>query len=252
MPFAGAGLLYLQTESFHSGQPAATLPLPTEFASRVGNFFTSGKQIACVLVLALTPRLWQCRRNQPARYVNDRDGTHPRPPAGPVIDGIDSSSWLPRDASVVKPERIAKGDMEVTIRDGRIAAAQVIDRSLLGELITRGVLDEHHHYYAAVFLDMRRYFRRAVGYSGNPIYAKEFLSVSNSGILETLYLRVCRLIGRDHERTVMICLETAVFPDADGLAEMNRVLVLIAPQARLAFDALVRSIDQARKEVEEE
>ncbi len=186
---------------------------------------------------------------KPASEVrDDRDGTHPRPPVRPVIDGIDSSQWLPRNSSVVKPERIAKGDMEVTLRDGRIAAAQVIDHSLLGELITRAVLDEHHRYYASVFLDMRRYFRRAVGYRGNPIYAREFFSVSNSGILETLYLRVCRLIGRDHERVIMTCLETAVFGAEDSREEMDCVLAVVGGSCRLAFDALVRAIDEARKE----
>lgn len=199
---------------------------------------------------------------KPASEVRDEpDGTHPRPPVRPVIDGIDSSQWLPRDASVVNPHREAKGDLNGKVeghgKTRRIVAAQVIDRSLLSELIRRGTLDEHHGYYASVFLDMRRYFRRLGGISGNPLYAKEFLSVSNSGVLESLYLRVCRLIGRDHERTITTCLQTAIYrpaendPDREAMnAEIDRVLAAIAPQARLAFDTLVRSIDEARKEID--
>lgn len=140
------------------------------------------------------------------------------------------------------PERIAKGDMEYSLyANGSIRYAQVHDRSVLAWLIERGTLDDLHGTYATIFLDLRHYFLRKVAYKGNSIYAAEFFSTSNSGVLETIYVRVMRFLDRDSERLIF---------HAIGARFHERDVPCLAPwgkRYRAAFERLVEAVDEARR-----
>jgi len=144
------------------------------------------------------------------------------------------------------PERVAKGDIRINTdpETGMFLSAQVTDTTVLAFLTGKGILDELHGYYANVFLDLRRYFLRRVAYRGNSVYALEFFGSSNSGVLETLYLRVCRGIGKQHEAVIRFA--------TDAQSSNVRMLTIHREVYQTAFDALIRSIDEARKDLKDD
>ncbi|WP_020476254.1 hypothetical protein [Zavarzinella formosa] len=161
-----------------------------------------------------------------------------------MIDGIDSSHWLPRGSSVINACRANKGDLEITVSDGRISNATIKDGSLLGWMVERGILDELHRSYAMILMDMRITFRRQTGYKSNSIYALEFFGGSNSRILETLYLRVCRMIAGPTEQTVIHAMSrNAPETRHDMMAVWDSRHTYLA-----AFDRLVGALDEVREE----
>ncbi|WP_020474547.1 hypothetical protein [Zavarzinella formosa] len=161
-----------------------------------------------------------------------------------MVDGIDSSQWLPRNSSVINAQRANKGDLDITVSDGRISNATIKDGSLLGWMVERGILDELHRSYAMILMDMRITFRRQTGYKSNSIYALEFFSGSNSRILETLYLRVCRRIAGPTEQTVIHAMSrNAPETRHDMTAVWDSRHTYLA-----AFDRLVGALDEVREE----
>ncbi|WP_020469708.1 hypothetical protein [Zavarzinella formosa] len=161
-----------------------------------------------------------------------------------MVDGIDSSQWLPRNSSVINACRANKGDLDITVSDGRISNATIKDGSLLGWMVERGILDELHRSYAMILMDMRITFRRQTAYKSNSIYALEFFSGSNSRILETLYLRVCRLIAGLTEQTVIHAMSrNAPETRHDMMAVWDSRHTYLA-----AFDRLIGALDEVREE----
>ncbi len=165
------------------------------------------------------------------------------PPSERIGTDIVTPEWLDKHAIRVplKPGDYRSETAWCRVdRHGIITHAEEMDRSIKAELLRRDLLEEHHVYYANVFLDMRRYFKRIVDYSGNGLYALEFFSTDNSGILSTLYLRVCRHMGRDAERMVSHACDMRYH-------ERNRQFVdPYVDKYREAFEALVKAIDSAR------
>lgn len=172
---------------------------------------------------------------------------------------------------IVTPERAAKGDLDCRRHEatGFIRHAEVRDRSALAFLVERGILDPHHAYYAMVFEDMHRAFLRRVGHKSNSLYACEFFGPDLSdGAFESLYLRVvrelsnrsCRAEGRiRHAITTFIpaLLWDARKSDTGLRQERDRLLYWKQPgkpapfgpdEYRIAFDALVDTIDTVREQ----
>lgn len=141
------------------------------------------------------------------------------------------------------PERFAKGDLEA-VRDerGNVVRASVRDNTVLADLIRRGVLDDLHGYYAKVYADMRKAFLAPVDSRCNPVYASEFFGSDGSGgVFATLYVRVGRKL-RDADKRLV---EYGFQPVPPGRPTVPR------DAFRHAFDALIRQIDQARKDARE-
>lgn len=160
---------------------------------------------------------------------------------------IDPSHWLPPDSPVVTPERAAKGDLSLTrAADGRVTHAEPVDGTILGYLVDRGTLQDHHRYYGMVFLDLKRYFLRRTAHRANPIYALEFFSTSNSAVLERVYLLACRRLRRPREQLVLIACTTPVSRVSHaGLGYARE-------RYQDAFEALVEAIDDARRQARDE
>jgi hypothetical protein len=169
---------------------------------------------------------------------------------------IVTQEWLDRHGTTVVWEKIGEtyhrrvlnmGTADITIdpTTGRINSAKEADQSLLAWMVTRGILDETHSYYAMVFQDLRRYFRRCVDYRANTIYALEFFGGSNSGILETLYVRVCRIITPRQEQLIHRATEVKSTSLSRKMAWEDR------GHYHSAFDALISAIDTVRKAEEE-
>lgn len=159
------------------------------------------------------------------------------------------------------PEWLAQHEGRVHIDtdpNGKFVGAARKDTTLLAWLLRREILTESHAYYAMVFLDMRHYFRRKVGYRPNNMYALEFFGSNNSGVLETIYLRVCRKIMGENERLLNYAMEmeaddtcriVRLAKDPDNIPNM-KALAASCERITDAFDALVQAIDEARKDVD--
>lgn len=166
---------------------------------------------------------------------------HGKPRLFPMPDAPDE--YFKHDT--LTKERMAKGDLEYALyQNGTIRYAKSSVVSVMDKLIDRRILDELHGYYANVLLDLQRYFQRRVAYRGNSIYATEFFSTSNSGILETLYLRVMRKLTREQERLIYSAAGMRYHPANDPFIFPHTIAY------REAFDALVSAIDSVRKDTE--
>lgn len=157
------------------------------------------------------------------------------------MDQIDTSHWLPRGSSVINAYRANKGDLDITVSENRISHAAIKDNSLLGWLVERGVLDELHRSYAMVFMDMKQCFRRPVGYKANSIYALEFFGGSSPSDLDTLYLRVCRLIMGTPEHYINLAIQAPRTDKATQSAWNNR------GKYQHAFEKLAEAIESVSK-----
>lgn len=129
-----------------------------------------------------------------------------------------------------------------TDAQGRVVAASEKDRSVLAYLVAQGDLNELHRYYALVFVDLWNAFLRKTQHYANPVYAAEFFGADpGDSSFGGLYLKVCRKLGRGHEKTVKRGLQ----PVSPATAGLN------VTTYRMAFDALARAVNEARVDAEE-
>lgn len=154
------------------------------------------------------------------------------------MDDIDTSHWLPRGSSVVNAYRAQKGDLDLVISDGRISSATPIDQSLLGWLIDRGILGEDDRTSAMVFQDMQACFRRPVSHKGYSVYALEFIGGGTPSDMETLYLRICRIIAGKNESYITHAINQKAVALAKHSAWANR------GHYQQAFESLKNAIDK--------
>lgn len=131
----------------------------------------------------------------------------------------------------------------VTDEHGNIRYARRNDARIINYLVERGILDHTHAHYALVYEDMRNCFHRKLSSYRNTIYAAEFLgSDMSNGMFETMFLRVCRRIMGTPEH----CIKFAI--DSES-TEYNRSMAWeCRHRIQDAFELLVRSIDEVRKE----
>lgn len=138
------------------------------------------------------------------------------------------------------------GMVELVMDDsGNIKYAKKRDTRIINYLIEREILDQTHAHYALVFEDMRNCFRRKLSNYRNTIYAAEFFGgdISN-GVFETMFLRVCRRIIGTPEH----CIKFAI--DSESTENNRSMAWECRHRIQDAFDLLVRSIDEVRKEFE--
>lgn len=161
---------------------------------------------------------------------------------------MDESQELPPNSPLVNPYRLAKGDLDIHQNSkGIIDAAWQRRDALIDYLIALRILEDHHAYYAMVFYDLRRAFRRRVSYKSNSIYAAEFFGADTSdGHFETCYLRVCRQIAGKTETAIMFICDNPPTVTNKKAAYIGRF------QAQAAFERLVSAIDDARKWADEQ
>jgi hypothetical protein len=163
-------------------------------------------------------------------------------------DDVDGPIW----GNVVTNERLAKGDLDISLNSqGWIRSANVRNASIMSRLAEQGVLEDWQVNAGLVFLDMKRYFSRRSGYRPNPIYALEFFSTSNTGIIETIYLVACRELQGMQERLVLEALHDPNAPMDFSLTVRPRVEQRHRADYQAAFEALAKALDYARKEVAE-
>lgn len=135
---------------------------------------------------------------------------------------------------IITKERMAKGDMDGQVNHrGYISTAQVKDTTILATLIQHGHLETYHRSYADDWLEMREAFRRPVSNRTMQLNGQYAPGLSDN---DTLYLKVCRRMGKDNEGLVLHALTQPI-----RLREVNDYVV--------AFDALVSSVDESRAEM---
>lgn len=142
-------------------------------------------------------------------------------------------------------QNAGKADL-VADEHGNIRYARRTDARVINYLVERDILDHVHTHYALVYEDMRNCFHRKLSNYRNSIYATEFFgSDMSNGMFETMFLRVCRRIMGTPEHCIKFAIDTDASEAHRQMAWENRHAIAAA------FDKLVESIDQARKEAED-
>ncbi len=153
-------------------------------------------------------------------------------------------------SDLITPERAAKGDMSLTrqpnpyAKQSFITKARVEDRSVLGLLIDKGHLDEHHRYYGDKLLECRHAFLSPVRHRPHPMGHRG--GAESTGFAAALYVRVTARLTGPRVRTVLYALaERDVRPAIGDLPAAPAVY-------RDAFERLVDATDEERKRLHDE
>lgn len=136
---------------------------------------------------------------------------------------------------------------------GTIVAAGKKDRTVLSWLIARAVLGRIDEEYGIAFLTTRSAFRGSLDAVPSSLYDR---IIAQGGVVSgadnaALYQQVCRDIGRDYRRAIEYACDTPFISDRPNDEKDEGNAKLRHFNYRPAFSALIKSFDEAIRQLSE-
>lgn len=160
-----------------------------------------------------------------------------------MTETIDTTQWLPRTSPVVNAYRIAQGNIDGHVVDGRIASLRVVERTIAHILIAEGFLEEYHLSYGLDLIELR-----------NALYG--LLNAKTSAFM---FMRGDSSLKRNHAEQVYNQVMQDITLPAYRIIEhacnelaRNEMHIAEKEVYRKCFEALERSMDSALEKLRED
>ena len=131
-----------------------------------------------------------------------------------MTENIDMSVWInTRSEPLVTSARMAQGDMDIKIAEGRMMAANIIDNTIIANLIQRGFLGEEHRQCGLDLLDLRRSVYGALGAKTSSMAMMGGTSLSRSKA-DHVYAEIRRRLPKGAELIITHAMDAPCSTDA--------------------------------------
>lgn len=165
-----------------------------------------------------------------------------------MTDNIDITVHInTRKEPLINASRMAKGDIDAAVEDGRMTSARVVDDTIIGNLITRGFLGEEHRQAGLDLADLRRCVYGLLSVKTSSMVLMGGMSLSRNKA-DKLYGKIKKTLSKGTEPIIIHAIDNLYTRDAAAKTIMGIQIYRNCFEELL--DVIEKSITELKNEVD--